>query len=247
MSDERVPVVVGSARYRNAVAELPVSTRLAEDRAGAIVVVAGEGDWGAAVAEAAAAGARAVIVADPDPSRAEALEAGIPVLVERPLLPDALRLAIDAPGGVVPRLIVIEAAAAPDGVHAALRDAVGWARVLGGRVEPGAATRTGAFLVATGTAGAVPVSITVTVLAEGHASHLRVTAIGSTTTELAIDPFAGVEQVEHTTADGRVALPARFESAARVVLRRAVSADQGSVDLQDLLSDEIVAAAILGV
>lgn len=246
MSDERVPVVVGPAGYRNAVSELPVSARLAEDRTGAIVVVAGEGDWGAAMTEAAEAGARAVIVADPDPSWAEPLEAGIPVLVERPLLPESLRRAIEAPGRVAPRLIVIEAAAAPDGVQAALRDAVGWARVLGGRVEPGAATRTGAFLVATGTAGAVPVSITVTVLAEGHASHLRVMAIGSTTTELVIDPFAGVEHVEHATAEGRVAPPERFESAARAVLRRALSADRGSADLQDLRSDEVVAAALFG-
>jgi len=246
MSDERVPVVVGPASYRNAVAELPVSTRLAEDRAGAIVVVAGEGDWCVAVTEATEAGARAVIIADPDPSSAKALEIGIPVLVERPLLPESLRLAIDAPGRAAPHLIVIEAAAAPEGVHAALRDAVGWARVFGGRVEPGAATRTRAFLIATGTAGEVPVSINITVLAEGHSSHLRVTAIGSTTTDLVIDPFAGLEHVEHATADGRVALPQRFESAARAVLRRAVSADQGSADLQDLLSDEVVAAVLLG-
>ena len=54
-----------AGRYRAAVAELPLSARLATEAAGAIVVVPGDAGWVDAALAAAAAGAAAVVVARP--------------------------------------------------------------------------------------------------------------------------------------------------------------------------------------
>jgi hypothetical protein len=246
MSDERMPVTTDLPAYRIAAAELPLSTRLAEEPTGAIVVVPGEGDWIAAATEAAAAGAGAVVVAEPQATPAtEASDVDLPVLIDRRLLPEALRAAVDARDAVAPRAIVIEAAASPRGLRAVLRDAVGWARALGGPVVPGNAVSTDAFVLAHGTAGGVPMTISVTVLADDQASRVRAIAIGTATTEVVVDPFAGTEYVETATADGRTVLPTRFESTARATLRRALVADARCADLDELRADTRVAAAFL--
>jgi hypothetical protein len=166
--------------------------------------------------------------------------------VERRLLPDALRVAVDHLEGAGPRAIVVEAAAAAADLRPVLRDAVGWARVLGGPVVPGAAASTDAFVLAHGTAGGVPVTISVTVLADGQGSRVRATAIGASTTEVVVDPLAGTEWVQTATTDGLRILPARFESTARATLRRALAADGRCADLDELRADATVADAFLG-
>jgi hypothetical protein len=248
MSDERMPVVVTDlAEYRVATAELPLSTRLTEDREGAVVVVPGDGDWSAAVTEAASAGAQAVVVVEPQASPpAGGGDGDVPVVVERRLLPDALRVAVDHLETAGPRAIVVEAAAAAADLRPVLRDAVGWARVLGGPIVPGAAASTDAFVLAHGTAGGVPVTISVTVLADGQGSRVRATAIGALTTEVVVDPLAGTEWVQTASTEGLRILPARFESTARATLRRALAADGRCADLDELRADATVADAFLG-
>ncbi len=239
MSGDRIAVATSLERYRTAVAELPLRARAATGREG-IVVIPGLGRWTDAAATAAADGASALVIADPELVSADAvreLSAGlrIPVVVERPRLrPDAAEDALHARSGSAPRMLIAEASGPAAALDAVTRDAAGWLRTLSGgalRVVSGDRTlallQTTAGLAATfGTIAAARTSV-----------GMRIEVLGEVQTQVDVGLAA---RIVTTSSAGTLIAPARFETSARVALRRALEAlETGSapVDLDDLADD----------
>ncbi|MDF2555688.1 MAG: hypothetical protein K0R60_1583, partial [Microbacterium sp.] len=132
-----IPVRASGPQYRVAVAGLPLRVRGAAEQAGAIVVVDGSDGWVARSVAALDAGAAALIVSDPVAAGVEdlgslAARAGtVPVLIDRPRLrPDVADDVSAVP--VAARMLAADVAADAAHVWAAVRDAVGWMRILAG-------------------------------------------------------------------------------------------------------------------
>ncbi|MBW9120077.1 hypothetical protein JNB63_08230 [Microbacterium trichothecenolyticum] len=250
------PVRTDLAPYRIAVAELPASAVASRDVDGAVAVVAGVRAWWQAAADASAGGAAAVVVAQPAAAPVEALDAlasvadATPVVLERPLLRADVVAAIGGAFEGVPAAgaLAVECHAPDLTLAVALRDAIGWARVLaggpltlrageswGGRVLGLLETEHGAAvsIVAAPQPGAPSLGrVRITTIAE-----VRVEVDADLDTALVI-----------TDAEGRSILPARFESSERVALRRAITAVRTAerpFDLADLRHDTALAEALL--
>lgn len=234
--------------FRAAVAELPRSARHASSAAGAeIVVVPGAPGWCDRVGDLLGAG-RAVVVADPGPAspdeiaRLAADAAGTPVVVERPRLrADALAAGPPAPAPV----LLTAGCGAPDGERAAVvRDAVGWLRLLGGPLTLQTAAPGQALLV---TAAGTPATV---LIAPAVMPWLRARAMGPTVVEVSVGeaPHGPIDTAVALATDaGRLELPRRFETSARLALRRAVAALDGAPapsDLDDLAHDAALAARL---
>ena len=150
--------------------------------------------------------------------------------------------------------------------HAAavVRDGVGWARLLAGgtlRLRAGRATgRAGMALLesdgvpggggaAAGGGSAVPATLAVGMLAgQGQGGLLRVAVLGEVRSEVTVDERAGLTRVETWTGDGGRIAPSRYESSARLALRRALEAARTGrllPDLGELRDDDALAAALL--
>jgi len=242
--------------YRIAVAELPGSAVASRDAEGSVVVVPGDGAWWAAVVDAVAAGAAAVVVAKPGAAPIEALDAlasvagAVPIVVERPLLrADVVTQVGGAVAGLPsPGALAVECHARAHTLAAALRDAIGWARVLAGapltrRAEQSWGGRALALLESDrGTA------VSVVAAAQPGApilGRVRVTTIAESRVEVDADLDI---VVAITDAGGRRIAPARFESTERVALRRTIAALRGRgqvSDLADLRHDTALAEALL--
>lgn len=239
--------------YRVAIAELPLSTRLAPAASGAIVVADGP------AALAAVADAAAIVLVDPAPGPIPELDGRIPIVVDREWL--RADVAADAVGGgssgggesaatrAGAALLTAECSAPPGGVDSILRDAVGWLRVLSGdelTLQARYATEGGAMALLN--AGDRSATLLLTVLADPAARpRLRVLAVGARRTEVEVDAL-GAASVTVSSEAGSLRLPARPESRQRLALRRAVEAAGGTEvrDLGDLRHDDAIAAAILG-
>lgn len=248
-----VGIVADLAAYRAATAELPLSARAVEERRGAVVVVDGSAPWWSAAADALAAGAAGIVVAQPAAAPAEALQelsaARVPIVIERPLLradeaaAAAAAIAADPP----PAAMTVECHG--PSLPATLRDALGWARVLGGAplVLRTAAFGRGRGLALLESAAGLAVSLVAGTQAGAPPSgRIRVTALGETLVEL--DGEVGSLSIATTDAVSRRIAPARFESSERLALRRAIEAVRvGSTpsDLSDLRHDDDLARAIL--
>ncbi|BDV31964.1 hypothetical protein [Microbacterium terricola] len=231
--------------YRTAVAELPLSAQLADTPAGSIVVVPGRTGWVDAALAAVAAGAAAVIVAAPafavaaDIRRMQA-GAKVPVVVERPHLRTdstfdaAAGRSIDG-GSTAPRLLVADGGAPRGLVPIVAREALGWLRVLsGGRLA--LASADGAFaLLETADGTAATLSIVVTSTPGGGSFCVR--AIGEVLTEVEVDERR--TRVSTSTTRGTLSAPDRYESSARLAVRRALAAVESGPtdDLGELLAD----------
>ena len=242
MTDVRVP----PGRYRTALAELPLSTRRVEWPGGSIVVVPGDVGWVDAALGIAAAGARAVVVARPSFAPAAEIRrlhdgAGVPVIVERTLLrPDS---AGDAAAGrsaeegwSAPRLLVADGSAPRDLVPVVARDAVGWLRLLVGDDLGLVASDDGLALFQT--TGAIAASLSIVETARTGSGSFRVRALGEVLTEIVVD--GDRTRVRTSTVRGSLVPPARFESSARLAVRRALAAvDSGEPadDLRELAAD----------
>jgi hypothetical protein len=240
--------------YRVAVAELPDSAIASQDVDGVVAVVAGDDAWWRAASEALATAA-AVVVARPGAAPVEALDAlaslagETPVIVERPLLRADVVAAV---GGSIEGLpaagaLVVECHAPARTIGPALRDAIGWARVLaGGPLTVRAAESWGgrALGLLESAQGAA-----VSVIAAVHSGapslgRVRITTVAETRIEIDADRDT---VVAITDAAGRSILPARFESAERVALRRAIEAvgtTRRSSDLADLRHNTALADAL---
>ncbi|MFS0732373.1 hypothetical protein ABC304_10260 [Microbacterium sp. 1P10UB] len=239
MSAPRITVAAPLERFRIAAAELPLRAREATERDG-IVVVPGVGRWTDAAATAAADGASALVIADPAIVSSDALrqltaELRIPVVVERPRLrPDVMADARRARGDSAPRMLIAEASGPASDLDAVTRDACGWLRVLsGGGLRVIAGDRTLALLeTATGLAA------TVGAIAAARTSvGMRVEVLGEVQTQVDIGLTA---RVVTTSSAGALVAPARYETTARLTLRRALEAlATGAVpaDLDELADD----------
>lgn len=262
-----VPVWTIDARYRLAVAELPLRTMRADGPAGAIVVVGGGSDegagggvdgaagWIAGVRDAVAGGARGIIVAEPadapaDDVRALAASLAVPVVVERDFLrADVAADAVGArAGGSVepgaPALVVVDggAPAAAPGVLA--RDAVGWARTLAGGALSLVAEGDGPALLQTDAGRCAAVTVVAT--DRPGAGWLRASALGDPLVDVEIEGAAAF--VTRSAASGRLVLPTRYESPARVALRRildALDSERAPDDLSVLADDVELSRRIL--
>lgn len=245
--------------YVAAVAELSLSSLLTNDVRGAVAVVPGAGDWWQGMVEARAGGASAVVLADPgvlphstiDPGE---WDEGIPVIVERPRLrPDVVADAVRARRGSSARLVSVECAAPAAGLIGVILDGVGWARSLAGApLAPrvAAATVNGgmALLEFEGADGVVPATVVGTPVRGLQAGGLlQVLALGEVRTEIIVDEPAGLTRVETLTEEGAFRAPSRYESSARLALRRAIAARSSgdpTGDLQGLLEDLALTRAL---
>lgn len=248
--------------YVAAVAELSVSAALTDDVSGAVVIVPGSGDWWQAMLAARAGGAAAVVVADPHVLPREALTprpwpSGLPVIVERPRLrPDVVADAVRARRGSPARMVTVECAAPAAGLDAVIRDGFGWVRSL---VQGPLTLRSGAavaqariaLLDAAGPAGrSIPATLAGTATGGRHAGGLlQLLALGEVRTEVTVDQPAGLTRLETSTGDGTMRAPERYESSARLALRRALSACSSGhpvTDLDELLEDSALTWDLCG-
>ena len=251
-----IPVHSALERYRVAAAELPVSTRLAGDGGGAIVAVGGGDGWCDATVRAFGEGAAAVVVSRPVSAPAQGLAAvhaaaaGRPVVIERPLLrADIAQLVVAAGTELSPPAALVGECHAPAlALPSALRDALGWARIMGRSplvLRSPEATRAGGIALLETSAG-TPVSLVfATQPGAPERGRLRLTALGPTLQEL--DGDEADLQFTMTDAASRSTASPRFERAERVALRRAAAAlvDGGRPsDLDDLALDATLAAAL---
>ncbi|MDQ7879379.1 hypothetical protein Q9R08_15415 [Microbacterium sp. QXD-8] len=244
--------------YRVAMAELPERVAAAAGRAGAVVVVDGTGAWWRHAEAASRDGAAAVVVARPGGAPAEALgvlearTGAVPIILERPQLRhDAVAAAADAlPAPRRLSACTIECHAASDALSQALRDAIGWARVLAGRPLR---LRVGTFADGSGLAlletdaQAVVSAVVATQPGAPGLGRLRITALAETVVE--VDDDGGDLVMATTDASGRRTLPRRFERPERVALRRAIEAVRLGRDVDDLAElrhDAVLAGQILG-
>jgi len=250
------PVRTDLDAYRIAVAELPESAVASRDTRGAVAVVPGGDGWWVVASDAIAAGAAAVVVAQPAVAPIEALEAlaslagATPVVVERPLLRADLVAGVGASIEELPApgALVVECHAPARTLGPALRDAIGWARVLARAPLAPLTTESwgGRVLALLGsTEGA---SVSIVAAAQPGApipGRMRITTMAPTRVEIDAD----LETVACVTdAAGRGILPALFESPERVALRRAIAAVRAGEppsDLADLRHDTALAAALL--
>lgn len=234
----RIGVVATVPEFRVAVAGLPFRAEAVSAPGGAVVVVEGGGAWWDAAERAAAGGARAVVVAGPERAPIDAIEAlaagvDIPLLLHRPRLRDDLvACALEARGGVLPRVIVVECRAEFHELHALVRDAVGWTRLLAG--GPLDLVATGGTALLRPTAGPTPVGTVVATVTTTGGPVLRIRALGETTTELEVDDPLGRRELSTSTAAGRMVAPALHESGARAALRRALVAAASGERVDDL-------------
>ncbi|MGU3644285.1 hypothetical protein ACLBXX_04905 [Microbacterium sp. C23T] len=249
------PVRTDLDAYRVAVAELPESAVASRDVEGALVVVPGADAWWVAASDAIAAGAAAVVVAQPAVVPIEALDAlaslagATPVIVERPLL----RADMVAAAGVsieelpAPGALVVECHAPARTLGPALRDGIGWARVIvGAPLAPRTTESWGGRVLALfeseqGSAVSIVAAVQPGAPSPGR---VRITSIAPTRVEVDADLDT---VVAITDAAGRGILPALFESSERVALRRAISAVRTAErpsDLAELRHDTALAAAL---
>lgn len=247
----RIGVVAAAPEFRVAVAGLPYRAEAVSAPVGAVVVVDGGGAWWDAARRAAEGGARAVLVADPERAPIDAIDAlaadvEIPLLLHRPRLRhDLVARALEARDGARARVVVAECRAEADDLHALVRDAVGWLRLLAGGPLELAAMGGAALLRPTG--GPTPVGTLLATPTTAGGPILRIRALGETTTELEIDDPLGRRALSTSTVAGQTVAPALHESAARVALRRALdvlASDDPVDDLAQLRHDASIADSL---
>ena len=260
-ADRGYGVFAALPAYVAAAAELPLSAALTNDVRGAVAIVPGSGDWWQGMLAARAGGATAVVIADPEMLPREAIEShswppGIPVIVERPRLrPDVVADAVRARGGESARIVTVECAAPAACLDAVIRDGLGWARSLvqgSLTLRSGAAAARGriALLDSAGPAGgSIPTTLAGIAVAGLHPGGLlQLLALGEVRTEVTVDQPAGLTRLETSTEDGTLRAPERYESSARLALRRALAAcssGQSVTDLDELLEDAALTWALL--
>ncbi|MGY3319626.1 hypothetical protein [Arthrobacter sp. TE12232] len=248
--------------YVAAIAELPLSAVRTDDVRGAVAVVPGSGNWWQGMLAARAEGAVAVVLADPGVLPQESLASrpwpgDIPLIAERPRLrPDVVADAVRARRGSPARIVTVECAAPAANFDAVLRDGFGWARSLTGRpLTPQACRATAhgriALLDSAGPdGGSVPATLVGTLVGGTHLGGLvQVLALGEVRTEITVDQPAGLTRLETSTAGGALRAPERYESSARLALRRALvacSSGRNVTDLDELLEDMALTWALRG-
>ncbi len=246
-------VVTADGEYAAAIAELPLAARRVTDVAGSVVVIDGRVGWGERLRRAADDGAAAVVLVEPASVEhgefRAAGEPGIPVIVDRARLrPDVVADATDAASP--PRSVQVECAAGEAELAVVLRDAVGWARLLAGGVlalRQSRLTPRAALLQFERTdAAGVPATVLLG-RRDSAASWMRALALDATRTEVSIQHRVGSPIVVRASREGQTQSPLRYESTARLALRRAIAALDGGhlpSDLAELHHDSSHAASV---
>jgi len=234
-------VRAGDARWLAAVAELPRNARPATEVTGSITVITGEVGWGSRLRRAVDDGSVGIVLADPltasldELREADLADRSVPVAIDRPRLRSDVALDATPTGNAT---IHIEVGASRPDLGAVLRDGIGWGRLLaGGELEIVDATTTPRGVLAL--LRRVEASddrgpSTVTVLAtrgEISAPWIRATVVGAERVEVVVDRRTSVFR---STEDGVLRLPTRFESTARLTLRRVIDAVESSGHPNDL-------------
>ena len=263
MSPARPVVAAGSLHYRAAVAELPASARLSDHASDGVVVVPGDGPWWTSLVEAQAEGALSMVVSNPKRVPLAALEAlealsgfleepgSVPVMVERPRLrSDVVVNALDARAGSPASMVTVEGAASAGEMEATLRDGLRWAAVLAGGPLSYCGGGDGIFLLeAAGASGPVPVTVGVRQLTgDARDPLLRVMAVGEVRTEVECGRAGASIRLKTTTGHGTTLAPLRYETSARLALRRALdacSSDERLTELDHLLEDHRLVSTLL--
>ena len=234
--------------YLAAVAELPVSTSPTAESAGSLVVLPGRRGWTDAVARATADGAAVVVVDEPGCAAVADLDAllrlDVPVVLSRSRL--RADVADDARRTERAALVVGSCAAAPRVLAEVVRDAVGWIRTLGdapvSAVSARGAEHGGIALL---DVGGTPATLAVTALDPTARPRTRVTALGVERSDVETTPDGTTVTV--SSESGARLLPARFEDAPRLALRRALAAGGAHADDVALFrADVVVADALVG-
>lgn len=253
MTDVQAP----AGRYPAAVAELPLSARPVDHPRGAVVVVPGAAGWVDAALAAVSAGALALVVSWPDFAPAHDIrrltrELAVPVVVERALLrtdcaADAAAGRSTGVAGSTPRVVVADASAPRGLVPVVAREAVGWLRVLTG-ADLAFVDGDGALALwetSTGT----PATLSVVATDRPGGGSIRAHALGEVLTEIEVE--GDRTRVVTSTARGHVKAPSRFESTARLALRRVLAAlvsgeqpaDLGELAVDTALIEQMLAGA----
>ncbi|MDF2492356.1 MAG: hypothetical protein K0Q58_934, partial [Microbacterium sp.] len=202
------------------------------------------------------AGAAALIVSDPVAAGVEdlgslAARAGtVPVLIDRPRLrPDVADDVSAVP--VAARMLAADVAADAAHVWAAVRDAVGWMRILAGAplvLRSAEASALGAVALLEEPVADVAAAVVVAVSAERAETRVRAQLLGETRVEVDVDAAVGTFAVDVSTAEGTRRLPRRHEMPERLMLRRAIAAIETGAplaDLADLRHDVALTAQLL--
>lgn len=247
-----LPILTGDPRYLVAIAELPLAARAADRPDGAIVVISRGSSIGDAARRAEREGAAAIVL-DPRDSSVEEIAAlhrdlRVPVILPRPRVRDDVATAVRGAHSAA-RAVVAEAIGVSHDRVDVLRDALGWARLLAGadlRLVAHETTPTGVLALLE--RDELPVSLLFSVARAGTAV-IRAHTIGHARAEVTIDDGALVQRVDWHDANGMRTAPPRFESNARLALRRAIEALQTAAqptDLADYAHDAMLANRIVG-
>lgn len=252
-----IAVFASAPRYRVAVTELARTARTSEHQRGAVCVVSGETCWDDA-RSALEAGAAAVVVERPRVAPKDVLFELHEVAAGRPVVVERHHLREDAVQGLVPPLrnaLAVECAdPSPDLL--ALRDALGWVRVLGsGNPIIDSSTGSGGRAIAAlriaaeaGSGGPdLPVSLVFARRGSGP-TWLRATILGPDRLDVLVAATPRDPRVTLANVDGRTLVTEPRESAARRALRRAADAVAGGTRLNDLellVTDDEVARAVV--
>ena len=249
MSRARVWVRGGS--FDAALAQLPDRVQRAESPSGSILVLDGRRERPDHVKALLAERPPGAILTHPASASQDLVDqltgARIPVVTERPLLrPDDAAPVVAAPV----RHLVVEALASRADLRATLVDAVGWARVVvGGRLTVSASAHTRESLLAAldSTAG-TGIALSAIRLATAIGPALTVDGLGERRVAVRIDRAAGVREIAVHGEDGTVIAAPRYESSARLALRRVLAAVAGAAvdDLAELAADRVLADRLLG-
>jgi hypothetical protein len=133
-------------------------------------------------------------------------------------------------GWAAPRVATAEGTAPAGSVPVVARDAVGWLRVLVGGALSVVAGDRGLALLETATGLSATLSVVPT--DRPGAGQLRARALGEVRTEVAVE--AERARIVTVTAQGSLVAPPRFESSARLAVRRAIAALSSGDEVDDL-------------
>ncbi len=240
--------------YIAAIAELPLSAYRSSRVAGSIVVLSGGVGWSNHLAGAVTDGALEIVVSDPHTDDADEIFAAlaslpeVSIVVDRPLLRSDLVDDVRQFGTSAPILVQVECSGSGAEFATVARDALGWARVLAGgqpELTSSRSTPRGFSALLTVPASVRSPQIYVTVLAtrrQGTAPWIRAVALGTERIEVTIDLARRSAIVARAAESGRTVQPTRWESAERVVLRRALDVPVGRNEIAELLLDTCLVA-----
>ena len=246
------PVFTRDPRYLAAVAELPLAARAVDRLEGAIVVIPSGPGVGDIARRAQSEGAAALVIDARESSAAELetlrRELRVPVVAPRPRVRADVLVAVESTPGAA-RAVMAESLGASADRRGILQDTLAWARLLaGGDLSLVACEATPSSILALLERGDVPVSLTFS-LARGGTSVIRAHTIGHDRVDVTIDDGALIQRVDLHGADGVRTIPPRWESGARLDLRRAIGAVQTSqrpTDLTDWAGDAALAERLVG-